>query len=337
MINTIEEAIGRLHYIQLDSYFSPEEIVQMVLAGGATQTLYNVSRGVHYSAVEFLCSGTREIVDYPIPGGIIKENEMGRAFFLEEPGRSSAERRPNEYLGTLAAAGICFEDTPVLTDRGTQLTLVDLARVAMEKYFDSVNEPSWSLMLFSVYPGVRQEWTNDRGEILSVEKILQSACERPYGRDSCLGTHLIQGVAFAVSRFCQDLGREPSQLEGVWRRGFEYVSGAMKLMKRNQREDGSINRSWFRQKWYPGNYLEWKEKIIDIISRRYQPAKAIVYPTGHCLDAISSLSLFLESDKEWIYSACYQVAQTIETRWVELAREIPTLTHAIHALKAFGE
>jgi hypothetical protein len=42
------------------------------------------------------------------------------------------------------------------------------------------------------------------------------------------------------------------------------------------------------------------------------------------------------TDREWIDSATYLTADTIESRWIPLARQISTLTHAIHALKLLG-
>jgi hypothetical protein len=63
----------------------------------------------------------------------------------------------------------------------------------------------------------------------------------------------------------------------------------------------------------------------------------VVFPTGHCLDAISSLSIFLSHDRDWIDSACYILAQSVETHWLEVGRDISPLGHAVHALKQWME
>ncbi|HSP06233.1 MAG TPA: hypothetical protein VLR94_03605 [Acidobacteriota bacterium] len=337
MIHTIEEAISRLRYVQLDSEYPPSQIVHMILAGGSSQPLYNVFRGEFEPAVEFLCKRTREIASYPIPGGVVRE-EHGRPFFSKGFGRSfTANERPNEFLGILATSGLHLQSTGIITDRGTEGTLADMADAAMVSYALSAEEQSWSLMLFSVYPGVTSEWKNGRGELMSVERILASILPLPYGTGSCFGTHRIEGISFAVSRFCLEQDREPSQLEGIWKQAYEKVAGAIALMKRNQKDDGSIDRCWFREKSVPRTRAEWAEKIRDIAARRQNPSKAIIYPTGHCLDAISPLALFVASEQEWIASAVYIVAQTIEMQWIQIGREIKALTHAIHALKLIGE
>lgn len=337
MIHTIEEAISRLRYVQLDSEFAPGDIVHMILAGGSSQRLYNVFRGEFEPAVEFLCRHTREIASYPIPGGVIRE-EHGRPFFSKGTGRGfRANERPNEFLGMLAAAGVHLQSTGIVTDRGTEGTLADMADAAIESYALSEEEQSWSLMLFSVYPGVTSEWNNDRGDFQSVERILQAVLALPYGTGSCFGTHMVEGVAFAVSRYCLERDLEPSQLEGTWKQAYEKVAGAIALMKRNQMDDGSIDRCWFRSKSIPRGSREWAEKLKDLVSRRQAPHKAVVYPTGHCLDAISPLALFMSSDQEWLAGATYIVAQTIEMQWIQIGREISPLTHAIHALKMIGE
>lgn len=333
MIHTIEEAISRLHYVQLDSEFPPSQILHMILAGGSSQPLYNIYRGEFEPAIEFLCKRTREIASYPIPGGVVREDH-GRPCFSKGTGKSfRADDRPNEFLGTLASAGIHLQTTGVVTDRGTEGTLADMADVAMESYRLSEEEQSWSLMLFSIYPGVTKEWKNGRGELMSVERILQSAQQLPYGTGSCFGTHLIEGISFAVARYCLEQDLEPAQLAGAWKQAYEKVAGAIALMKRNQKDDGSVDRCWFREKSFPRRGTEWKEKVRDVLARRQSPAKAIVYPTGHCLDAISPLAIFLAPEQEWLASATYIVAQTIEMQWIQIGREISSITHAIHALK----
>jgi hypothetical protein len=339
MIHTIEETITRLRQIQLDSEHPPQQILHMILARGVSQTVYNVSSGIHQPAVEFLCRETGNIRKYPVMGGIIHQDDKG-PYFTKGTSGFQVNERPNEFLGTFAEAGVNFKSTRILTNRGKEGSLADMAERAMlmfepDMQMGSESEPSWSLMLFSVYPGVKAEWINAKLQSCSVESILESACDWPYGKGSCFGTHVLEGIADAVSRYCLEKDLEPTQLEGVWKRGWDYVLGAVRLMRKNQREDGTIPRCWFKEKVYPRNVRELNEKIKDISSRHLHPGKSVVYPTGHCLDAISSLSMFLGEDREWIDSACYILAQTVESHWLELCRDISTLTHAVHALRLF--
>ena len=205
----------------------------------------------------------------------------------------------------------------------------------MDRFVLTPEEQSWSLMLFSVNPGVTAEWRNGKGDLQSVDRILRSLLQREYGSGKCFGSHVIEGVSFSISRFCLENDVEPDRLQGIWKDAYQYVMGATVLMKRNQKEDGSIDRCWYKKGRSPINFKQWREKFKDVASRRFSPAKAIVYPTGHCLDAISPLGMFL-TDREWIDTASYMVADTIESRWIPLAREISPLTHAIHALKLLG-
>jgi hypothetical protein len=334
LIHTIEEAISRLRYIQLDSDFPPSDIAHMILAGGPSQPIYNVQEGKFQSAVELLCSGTREIQNYPIAGGIVREDSRGPYF---HPGTRlfPANKRVNELLGILTVAGIHFDGAKIVTDKGTQGTLTDMVDSAMDRYSITPEEQSWSLMVFSVHPGVTAEWRNRNGELQSVDRILRSVIQREHGIGACFGTHAIEAVSFAISRYCLERDIEPENLEGIWKDAWQHVISATNLMKRNQRDDGSINRCWYKKARYPKNAGQWQETFKDLASRRTESAKAIVYPTGHCLDAISPLAMFL-TDREWIDSATYLVADTIESRWIPLAKQISTLTHAIHALKLLG-
>src|SRR3990172_5665374 len=260
IIHTAEQAISRLPHIQPDSDFPPGQIVHMIVAGGASQTLYNISTGVHQRAIEFLCQETHRMPNYPISGGIIHEDSKGRPYFAKGDKAFPANQYENEFLGMLAAAGTHFDSTTIVTARGTEGTLGDMVQKAMSDYKESEQEPSWSLMLFSIFPGVKADWRNEQGELWNVEKILERACLRAFGAGSCLGTHGIEGIAFAVSRYCLEQDVEPSQLSGTWEKGYEYVLCAMRLMEQNQMGDGSIDRCWFREKKYPRYPQEWKEK-----------------------------------------------------------------------------
>ncbi len=316
IIHTSENAISRLPQVQPDTSFPARDIVHMILAGGPTQTLYNLSTGERQRAVDFLC---RE-------AGVIEEDAQGPHFVMDRT------ERLNESLGVFAVAGIRFAGTPMMTVRGNEGTLEDLADSAKKTFQEDPREKSWSLMLFSVSPGVTSEWVNRNGELQSVERILQAECAKKYGKGHCFGTHRLEGISFALRRFCLDQDVEPSQLTGVWRDAYEYIQGAVQLIKKTQRDDGSLQRCWFRKQSIPATPLEWRETLKEVGAFKRRD-ESVVYATGHCLDAISSLAEFLHEDDEWIQNACYILAQTIETHWTAIGRKIGPLTHAIHALK----
>ena len=318
IIHTSEIAISKLPQVQLDSTFPFQDIVHMVLAGGPSQTLYNVTSGSHERAVDYLCRNAKSA---------IADDERGRPYFVFD-----RPERLNETLGVLAVSEVHFARTPILTSLGNSGNLEDLAEAAMKSFRDDSGENSWSLMLFSAHPGVTSEWLNDSGELQSVERILRAECSRPYGEGSCFGTHRLEGIAFAIRRFCLQEDVEPSQLNGVWSDAYEYLLGAVRRIQKNQRDDGSLQRSWFRKKSFPTGKLEWKQTLLEVASFKERDAH-LVYATGHCLDAISAIGDFLGDEKEWIQRACYILAQTIEARWTSVGRNIGSLTHAIHALK----
>jgi len=320
IIHTSEQAISRLPQVQLDSSFLTRDIVHMILAGGPSLTLYNLSTGVHQRAVDYLC---RE-------SDCIRQDANGAPAFATD----LHSDRSNEFLGMLAVSNVNFKSTPYTTSSGNVGALEDLAEAAMDRFSLSLQENSWSLMLFSVYPGVNKDWTNRRGELVNAEKILEQECSYAYGKGACFGTHRLEGIAYALRRFCLEEDIEPSQLKGTWARAYEYVQGAITRMRANQRDDGSLPKSWFVKKSFPVSSLEWKHKLSDLALLRFHPNEAIVYPTGHCLDALSPIMELFPSDRDWVASACYILAQTIETGWSGIGRKISALTHAIHAIKS---
>ena len=121
MIHTIEETITRLRQIQLDSEHSPEQILHMILAGGTSQSIYNIQQGIHQSAPEFLCRETGNIRNYPIAGGIIHRDQNGPYFIRGTP-HFPVDQHSNQFLGTLAVAGVNFKGTRIWTDRGAEGT-----------------------------------------------------------------------------------------------------------------------------------------------------------------------------------------------------------------------
>jgi hypothetical protein len=315
IIHTAENAISRLPQVQLDSSFPARDIAHMILAGGPNLTLYNLSTGERRRAVDFLC---RE-------AGVIEEDTRGVRFLMDM-------ERLNESLGLFAVSGVHFKGTQVVTSQGNEGTLADLADSAQKIFQEDAREKSWSLMLFSIYPGITAEWVNEKGELQSAECILKGECARKYGKGHCFGTHRLEGISFALRRFCLEQDVEPSQLEGVWLDAYQYIQGAVESIKKTQREDGSLQRCWFRKQPFPSTPLEWRETLKEISSFKKRD-ESVVYATGHCLDAISSLAEFSHDDKEWMQNACYILAQTIETHWTAIGRKIGPLTHAIHALK----
>ena len=319
IIHTSEQAIGRLPQIQLDSSFELRDIVHMILAGGPSQTLYNLSTGSHQRALDFLCRDSRAI----------HEDDQNRPYFIMD----ELSGKLNETMGVLAVSGVNFHNSSIASAEKSEGTLEDIADAAAKKFSLDHKENSWSLMLFSLYPGVTAEWTNDRGEIQSVEKILFQECQIPFGKGACLGTHRLEGIAFALRRFCLEQDTEPSQLSGQWATAYEYIEGAIRLIKLNQKEDGSIRRCWFAEKSFPFDSSELREKLKDLVELRLRPDEAIIYPTGHCLDAVSPIMELFPTDREWVDRACYILGQTIETGWTQIGRKIGPLTHAIHALK----
>ena len=168
-------------------------------------------------------------------------------------------------------------------------------------------------MLFSIYAGVEAEWKNSQNQTCTMEDILQSACNWPYGAGSCLGTHVVDGIAVAVSRYCLEKDLEPEQLEGVWKRAWNWLQNAIRLMRKNQREDGTIQRCWYKEKPYP-RISERSAKYPGTSWRKDSPREkqssirpAIVWMRfRHC-------HCFWPKIGNEIQSASYTLAQTVET------------------------
>ncbi|MBI2486215.1 MAG: hypothetical protein HYW01_04500 [Deltaproteobacteria bacterium] len=339
MIPNINKAIDLVKELKLTTSHHPWEIQHGILANGID---YKISdpRGKEVNALDFLLHGTNTEW-YPIPGGIVREDENGYPYFIEKEKGLEADIHLNLFLGEFSTIGVNLDSTTVLTNLGNEYPLRKALERAMlytspPKWKENKEEPTWALTTFSRY--LRQSsWKNIKGEEVSLESILSFANELEIGFGSCMGTHVMEGIATAVINYIRKTGIPPDKFKSPWQEAYQKLELGISRVKEHQRKDGSIPRLWFKANLIPRNLREVKLALEQLIGITFLKPREILYPTGHTLDWLVPYLPAKILSQDWVVRAVEITAQTIVKHFNKLSKEVSPLTHAAHALKVYRD
>jgi hypothetical protein len=339
MIHYVDKAIDLVKELKLTTNHHPWEIQHGILANGVD---YKISDpwGNKVNALDFLLRGTN-VEWYPVPGGIVLEDENGYPYFIEKERGLEADIHLNLFLGEFSTIGLDLDSTTVLTNLGNEYPLRKALERAMlytnpSKWKENKEEPTWVITAFSRYlpQGL---WKNVKGEEVGLEDIVAYANALEIGFGSCMGTHVMEGVATAVINYTKKTGLSPDEFRSPWHQAHQRLKLAISLVREHQRKDGSIPRLWFKSDLMPRNLKEVKLALEQLVGVAFLKPREILYPTGHTLDwLVPYLSTKILS-QDWVVRAVEVTAQTIVEHFDKLSREVSPLTHAVHALKLYKD
>lgn len=335
----IDKAIDLVKELKLTTNHHPWEIQHGILANG---TDYKISDpwGNEINALDFLLHGTN--VDwYPVPGGIVREDENGYPYFIQKERGVEADIHLNLFLGEFSSLGLDLDSITVITNLRNEYPLRKVLERAMiytlpSELRESKEEPTWTLTSFSKYV---PEWTwkNVREEEVKLENIVRYANELDMGFGSCMGTHVMEGIATALANYMKRTELPPSKFQGSWREAYQKLELAIHHLKKNQREDGSIPRLWFKSDFIPRNLREIKLMAEQLFGTKFKKPREILYSTGHTLDWLVPYLPTKMLSEDWVVKAVEITARTIVEHFDKLAEEVSPLTHAAHALKVYKD
>jgi hypothetical protein len=335
----MDKAIDLVKKLELTTSHHPWEIQHGILANGVE---YKISDpwGNKIDALNFLLRGTN-VEWYPIKGGIVREDESGYPYFIEKGNGLEAEIHQNLFLGEFSTIGLDLDSTTVMTNLGNEYTLRKLLERAMlhtfpDKLRESKEEPTWLLTSFARYIPTGS-WKNIKGEEVSLENIVAYTNELELGYGSCFGTHVMEGTAVALTKYMEKTEITPSKFKSPWREAHERLQLGIQLVKRVQREDGSIPRLWFKSNPIPRNLKEFKLAIEQFIGASFLRPREILYATGHTLDWLIQYLPPEILSQDWVVSTADITARTIVGFFHKFSKEVSPLTHAAHALKIYKD
>lgn len=154
MIPYIDKAIDLVKELKLTTNHHPWEIQHGILANGIE---YKISDpwDNEINALDFLLRGTN-VEWYPIPGGIVREDENGYPYFIEKERGLEADIHLNLFLGEFSTIDVDLDSNTVLTNLGNEYPLRKALERAMLYTFPSEwkedkEEPTWMITAFSRY------------------------------------------------------------------------------------------------------------------------------------------------------------------------------------------
>lgn len=335
----VDKAIDLVKELRLTTNHHPWEIQHGILANGSD---YKISDplGNGINALDFLLHGTN-VEWYPIKGGIIREDEDGFPYFIEKENGLEAEIHQNLFLGEFSTIGLDLDSTTIVTNLGNKYSLRKMLERAMlhtflDKLMKHKEEPSWLLTSFARHLPM-DSWKNINGEEISLEGIVAYTNELELGFGSCFGTHVMEGIAVAVTKYMEKTGTTPPKLQSPWREAYERLELGVQLIKKLQRSDGSIPRLWFKSNPIPKNLREFKLAIEQITGAALLRPREILYATGHTLDWLVQYLPRKILTQDWVIRVVNVTAKTIVESFHKFSKEVSPLTHAAHALKTYRD
>jgi hypothetical protein len=339
MITYIDKAIDLVKELKLTTNHHPWEIQHGILANGVH---YKISDpwGNEINALDFLLRGTN-VEWYPIPGGIVREDENGYPYFIEKEKGLEADIHLNLFLGEFSTVGVDLDSTTVVTNLGNEYPLRKALDRAMlytfpSKWREIKEEPTWALTSFSRYLP-HGSWKNIKGEEVSLEDILAYANELETGFGSCMGTHVMEGITTAVINYMEKTELPPAKFKNPWQEAYQKIERAISLVRENQRKDGSIPRLWFKLDRMPRNLREVKLGVEQLLGITFLKPREILYTTGHTLEWLVPYLSAKALSQDWVVRAVEITAQTIVEHFDKLSKEVSPLTHSAHALKVYRD
>jgi hypothetical protein len=256
------------------------------------------ARGRRTNAVTWMCANN------PCAGRSLLYLNQGSIKGIQGPG---FEGHPGQFLAMLAQIGVS-KDHP-LRVQGQDFTVEDLLR--SEQLGCAANvELTFKLIATSHYLESDAQWTNDRGEVWDIPKLLRIELSQPVNGAACGGTHRIMACSYALRM--RRLNGKP--IDGAYATAEKYVRDYQRYAFSLQNRDGSFSSDWFkrrtswgdenRQLQTTGHILEWLVfslphdelsdprivRSVDFLSGlmwRHRYLDWEVGPRGHALRALS--------------------------------------------------
>jgi len=157
----------------------------------------------------------------------------------------------DEYVGTFAG-GLGHDDdllaacgevglpaaTPVVTESG-EATVGDLVRHSLSS-FSIHQELEWTAEALARYLAPRPRWENRFSETFSFDRVVQELIGRPFGKGSCLGTH-VPNALVCLYRMAE---HHPILSARCRDRIAQYLKAASKLVTESRQPSGVWGGAW---------------------------------------------------------------------------------------------
>lgn len=305
------EIVKRRPVLTTHSFWS---IFHAILGAGPDLKLSDPATGKQYVAMDYLLLGGK-------PRGF---GFVATSFGIDVPTVGSApgywehegQGHQDQFLAEMIQQGLA-PDRKVLVD-GKEYKALDLTRASQGRArLNAGQELGWAIVAIGQHFGTDCEWTNQHGEKLRYEQLVEAEAKAPIdNQQACGATHRLFGLAWAYHLHranCAKKGTAPGPLwEVVRRRLDEHVA----LAKRFQNPDGTFSSKYSMGPGRPAN-----------------PDEALA-SSGHILEWLVQYVPESELREPWLTSAGEAVAKLIVERPAE-PYLFGALYHAAHGLGVY--
>ncbi|MCA9015930.1 MAG: hypothetical protein KDA77_11415 [Planctomycetaceae bacterium] len=300
----VDEAIEVSHRRMLHTnVHTPWQIAHGILALRWEYALYQNDKRIR--AIDWVSTGP----SFRGRPWFITTSNGGKGHPFTEP--YAFEGHPNQFLAFYGMAGIPL-DHKINTGEKT-ITIADMIKNAKAEV-NTNEEITWTLWAFSRYLPWDTEWTSNRQEEWSIEKLVQVQMQSEPTKSACGGTHGLFALASAVNSYTKD----QKQLRGTWLEASMKVRQYIEYARSMQNRDGSFS----------SKYFEGPEYASDVNKR--------VSTTGHTLEFIMEALPQNRLNEPWVRSAVSRIANDL-IEYKSQPLEPGGMYHAIDSLVIYRE
>lgn len=190
------------------------------------------------SGLDWICQGQTFDSEYWFE----KTKFGGRAHPYNRP--YAFEGHANQFLAILSMCGVEL-DQQFGTSSGpvTMRSMIEHTKMAIDLQKD---EPTWTLWALSRYLPPDARWRNYKGEIWSIERLVQEQTARPMTGAPCGGTHSLFALAHARNVYL----RQGNPLRGVWLQAEYKIRKYISTARSQQNSNGTLSSNYFRGRQY---------------------------------------------------------------------------------------
>lgn len=190
------------------------------------------------SGLEWICEGQTFDNEYWFE----QTKFGGRAHPYNRP--YAFEGHANQFLAILSMCGVEL-DQEFGTANGpiTMRGMIEHAKMSLDLEKD---EPTWTLWALSRYLPPDSRWRNYKGEMWSIERLVQEQTARPMAGAPCGGTHSLFALAHARNVYL----RQGKPLRGVWLQAEYKIRKYINAARMQQNSNGTLSSNYFRGRQY---------------------------------------------------------------------------------------
>ena len=242
-----------------------------------------------------------------------QDGVRARPSLLKDVYETTGAVHTDDLLATLAEIGTPLSQ-PLETRQGTT-TVGELLYGALNRFHLEQQEFEWSAISYARYEFPVTSWTNQHGQRITVDEVVEDLINHPIEEGVCGGTHRLEALVVLLRADEQAHALSPK----TKRRIIAHLTSVAQLLVKSQHSAGHWTRSWVRG--VPPGVKDKSELVDEILL------------TGHHLEWLALAPAEVQPPRETIVRAGqWLVRSMLEVEQKSLEKWYGPFTHAARAL-----